>query len=134
GGIHLLRGTEPPFSWRSAEGQLRGSFDGAPVVVPAVVLIGDDSSGGVRSGPNFADVSGTVVVPAVLVPAHELQTHGLSGELRQNRGGLRDIVIATVAVGARAFIILHANFLRRQAEDSGDGVASGVNILGRGNH
>src|SRR5580658_5315973 len=130
-GIHLLGGAEPPFSRGSAECQLRGGFDGAPVVVPALILIGDNFSGGVGSGANFTDVGRTVVVPTVLVPAHELQTHGLSGELRQNRGGLGDIVVATVAVGARAFVILHANFLRRQAENSGDSVAGGVDVLRR---
>ena len=70
----------------------------------------------------------------MLVPAHELQAHGLSRELRKNRGGLRHVVVATVAVGARAFVILHAHFLCGQAENSGESVARGVDVLRRADY
>ena len=89
---------------------------------------------GIRRGANFADMRGTVIVPAVLVPAHELQADGFAGELRENRGGLRDIVVAAVAVGAGTFVILHANLLGWQTENGSNGIPRGVNILGGGDH
>ena len=97
--------------------------------MPAVVLIRDDLAIGVGGGANLADVRGAVIVPAVLVPAHELQPDGFAGQLRQNRGCLRYVVIATVAIRARSFVILHANFWRGNSEHAGESVARGVHIL-----
>jgi hypothetical protein len=65
----------------------------------------------------------------VFIGAHELHPHGAARELRQQRGRQRHIVVATVAVGARALAELHADLLRWQAHQRGDATACGVDIL-----
>ena len=135
GGIHVLGSAEPAIRrGGSAERELRRRFDGAPVVVPALVLIGDDFAIRIGCGTYLADVGRTVEVPAMLVPAHELQAYRLAASCESMCCGLRRVVVATMAICAGAFVILDANFRGRQAEYSGQRVARGVNILRRADH
>ena len=116
GGTHSLRGHAWPWRGGLSVGQLLGGFKQTPVMLPAVVLIGHDLSGGIGGGADLADMRGAIVVPAVLIPAHELQADGLAGSLRKNRGGQRHIVITAVAVGARTFVVLDAHFFGGNSE------------------
>ena len=61
-----------------SERQLLRRFHVAPMMLPAVIFVPDDLSIGAGGGANFAHVRGPVVVPSVLVPAHELQAHRLA--------------------------------------------------------
>ena len=100
-------------------------------MLPAVVLVRHDLAGGIRGGPNFAHMRGTVIVPTVLIPAHELQAHGFAGALREDRGAQRDIVVTAVAVSAGAFVVLDAHLVRGHAEHGGQLAARAVHVLRR---
>ena len=89
-----------PFRGGLSERELLGRFHVAPMMLPALVFVPDDLAVGAGSGVNFAYMRGTIIVPPMLVPSHELQAHRLTGQLRQQRRGLRDIVVATVPIGA----------------------------------
>ena len=72
----------------------------------------------VHAAPQVGQHRRAVVVPAVLVPAHELQPHRRARELRHHRG--RDAGVEprrAVAERRRALPVLHAHAARRQAED-----------------
>src|SRR5207244_13312418 len=43
---------------------------------------------------------------------------------------LRDVVITAMSVGARAFVILHSNFIGRQTEHASHAGARSVDVLG----
>src|ERR1700683_2681776 len=62
--------------------ELRGSFRVGPTVLPAFIRIRDDFAVSIGGSPHLAVMRGTVVIPTVFVPAHELQADGLRGELR----------------------------------------------------
>ena len=80
-----------------------------PAVLPAVVFVGHELAVGVDAGAHVGEVRRAVVVPAVLVGAHELHAHRLADRLRHDGRGLRRVLVAAAAEGARAFDILHAH-------------------------
>ena len=59
-----------------------------------------------------------VARPALLVPAHQLETNRSAGQLRHQRGRLGDVeVVVAVAEGARALVVDDADLVRlRQPE------------------
>src|SRR6516225_7971540 len=130
---HPLHRASGPFGGRAGEGQLLGGFHVAPAMLPALILVGDQLASVIRGSANLPDVRRPEIVPSMLVPTHELQAHRLAGELRKNGRGLRDIVVATVAIGPRAFVILDANLIRGEAENAAQGGTRSVHIL-RGAH
>src|SRR5438552_1729163 len=73
----------------------------------------------------------TIVIPTVLVPAHELQANRFAGCLRENRGCLRHVVVAAMAVSARSFAVLHSNFLGDHSKQARHAGARPVHILRR---
>lgn len=105
-----------------------------PAVLPSVIFVGDELAGGVDAGAHLGDVRRAKIVPAVLVPSHELHAHGPPHRLRQDGGSLPGVLVAAAAERARAFVILHAHFLDRQAENLGQHIARVVHVLGRRHH
>jgi hypothetical protein len=79
-------------------------------------------------------MGGAVVVPAVLVGAHELHAHRLADGLRHHRGGLRGVLVATASEGAGALVILDADLVDREPEHLGQHGARVVDVLGRGHY
>ena len=94
---------------------MRGLVDD-PAVLPAVILVGDELAVGIDAGAHVGEMRGTVIVPAVLVPAHELHAHRLADRLRHDRRGLRGILVAAAAEGAGALVVLDADLVDRQSE------------------
>ncbi len=127
--IHLHRGIGLPFGGGFSERQLLGSLHVAPMMLPAVIFVSDDFSIRACGRANFAHVRWPVVIPAMLVPAHELDAHRLCSQLREQRGGLGHVVVTTVPVGARTLVILHADFVHRQSQDARQRAARAIDIL-----
>ena len=100
-------------------------------MLPAVVLVRDDPPIRIGGGAHFSHVRRAVVIPPVFVPAHELHANGFANRLRQNRGCLRHVIVTTVPVCSRSFVVLHANFLRGYSEQASHAVARSVHILRR---
>ena len=103
---------------------------GGPAVLPAMIFIGQHVSAGIDRGAHLGQMRGPVIVPAMFVPAHELHANRLAHRLRQNRGGLRGIVVTAAAERPRAFVILHADFFDRQPDHRRELGARTVNVLG----
>ena len=57
-----------------------------------------------------------VVVPAMLVPTHELEPNRRAGEVREHRGRLDPVVIRRRAVDARPLDVGHPDLVRRQVQ------------------
>ena len=87
-----------------------------PAVVVGRVVVGDDVPGRVDPGPDVGRLGRAELIPAVLVPAHELNPDRLADHLRHERRGDADVVVGAVAVGARAGEDLDANRGRRHAK------------------
>src|SRR5207253_1778024 len=99
-------------AWALHSGLLQREIVGrgrdGPAVLPAVVLVGHELAIRVDAGADLGKMGGAVLIPAVLVPAHELHAHRLADRLRQDRGGLGGILVATAPERARALVIFHA--------------------------
>src|SRR5580704_249969 len=67
-----------------------------PAVLPAVILVGHDLTVMVDRGAHVGEMGWAVIVPAVLVPAHELHAHGSPDLLRHDRRRLGGILVAAV--------------------------------------
>ena len=133
-GIDALYTHRWPLGGRCDTGQLGGGLDIAPVVLPAVIFVGDDLSVRIRGDACLANVRRAIGVPAMFVPAHELQAHRRAGQLRQQRCRLCSVVVAAVAVGSRPFRVLHAQRFRRHAQQCADAAPGGVDILRGADH
>src|SRR5262249_4651525 len=105
-----------------------------PAVLPAVILVSDDLAGGIHASAHISEMSWAILIPAMLVPAHELDAHRAPDGLREERGGLRGILVAAAAERAGALVILHADFLDRETEHLGELRARGINVLRGGAH
>src|SRR3954465_4137763 len=103
-------------------------------MLPAVVLVREQVALVVNTGANLREVGRAVLVPAMLVPAHELHPDRPTGCLRQERGSLLGIAIAASPESAGSFVILNPNLLGLHAEHVGQELASTVDILGRRHH
>src|SRR5213594_3107929 len=130
----LLRSTCLPFRCRRADSKLLGGLYRTPVVLPAVIFVGDDPAPRICGRPHLSEMSRTIVVPSMLVPSHELDTDRPACRLRQNCGGLGCVVVATVPVSSRAFVILNAHLLLTHSQDSATVMCSTQNVYAaRGN-
>ena len=132
--VQVARRTVWRFVGRRPERELFRRFDRGPDVLPAVVLVRDDLSVSVHSDVHIRKVRRPVVVPPVLVGPAELHPHGLADLLRHHRRRLRRIVIAAAAERAGAFVVLHADVCRRDAEHLRDLVSRAVDALRRAHH
>src|SRR5262249_57574282 len=94
---------------RRPERELVRALVADPAVLPAVVLVGDDPALGVDAGAHLGEMGRSVIVPAVLVGAHELHAHRTLDRLRQDRRRLCRILVAAVAEGAGALVVLYAH-------------------------
>src|SRR6202022_535794 len=101
-------------------------------MLPPVILVGDELPRSIDPSPHVGEVGGAVIVPAKLIPAHELYAYGFADRLRHHRGGLRGIVIAAATECARALIVLDPDLLDRQPKHDGEHGTRIVNVLGRG--
>ena len=119
---------------RRMEHQLMRRFVDHPAVLPAVVFIGHDLAVGIDGGAHVGEMGRAVVVPAVLVGAHELHAHRFADRLRHHGCGLGGVVVAASAIGARAFDVLHAHLVDRHAQHLRQHVAGVEDILGRADH
>ena len=70
----------------------------------------------VDRGAHVGEMGWAVIVPAVLVPAHELHAHGSPDLLRHDRRRLGGILVAAVPERAGSLVILHSNLAHRQTE------------------
>ncbi len=99
-----------------------------------MIFIGDELAVGVDRGPHLCKMSRTIIVPTMLVPAHVLHPDRPSDRLRQDGGGLRGVFVAASPIGAGAFVVLHANLVRRHAKNPRQHLARVVDVLGRRPH
>ena len=98
-------------------------------MTPGLVLEGDELAVGVDSRAQIGQKRGPIVVPTEFVFAAELQTDRLADFLRHDGCRLCHVAVATAAVRVRAGVVLHANLLDRQAEQTRDAVARLVDAL-----
>src|ERR1700722_15540736 len=103
-GTDLLRRGSRPFGRGLPHCKLLGGLDQTPVVLPAVIFIGDKLAVGIGGGADLAYMGGTVVIPTVLIPPHELEAHWFTRGLGEDGGSLRDIVVAAMAISARTLL------------------------------
>src|ERR1051325_7436773 len=61
--------------------KLLGRFHQSPVMLPSLVLVSDDLSGAIGGRSHLAHMSGSVIVPSVLILAHELERARLTRQL-----------------------------------------------------
>src|SRR3954468_24771600 len=99
-------------------------------MLPAVVLVGDQVALVVNAGAKLSEVGRAVLVPAMLIPAHELHPDRPAGCLGEDRSGLLGIAVATSPESARSFVVLHPNLLGLHAQHVGQELASTVDVLG----
>jgi len=98
------------------------------------ILVGDEPACRIDAGTHVSEMGRAVVVPAELVPAHELHAHRLADGLRHHRRRLRGIVVAAAAEGAGTLAILHPHLLDRQGQHRREHGARVVDILRGANH
>src|SRR6516164_11507432 len=97
--------TDRRLHWPAERELLRGLGSG-PTVVPAVILEADDVALGIDAGSHVGEMGRTVVVPAKLVPPHELHAHRPLHHLRHDGRRERAVIMAGAAEHARAFVVL----------------------------
>src|ERR1700731_1568898 len=91
---------------RRAQRQFVGGLVDHPTMLPSLILVGDEFPRSVGPCAHVGEVGRAVIVPAKLIPAHELYAYGFADRLRHHRRGLRGIVIAAATERARALIEL----------------------------
>src|SRR5262249_55102741 len=99
---------------------------------PPVIFVRNNAAFYVGGGPDLSDVCGTIVIPPVFIPTHELQSNRTADKLRHDGSGLRNVVLAAVSVITRPFLITNLNLFSRHSEDAGKTRACSVDILRRG--
>src|SRR5262249_30494537 len=78
----------------------RGFHDLCPTMVEGAVFVCHELAVRVDAGPDVRRLGRAELVPAVLVPTHELHPYRLAYRLRTERRGDADVVIGVVAVVA----------------------------------
>ena len=103
-------------------------------MTPRLIVERDELAVGVDGRTQLGEQGRAIVVPAELVSATELQSHGSADFLRKDRGRVRGLAVATVAVGVRARGVLHADLVERQAQQRRKAEAREVDRLARADH
>ena len=78
-----------------------------------MILVADDLAVAIDAGSHFSQVRGPVIVPAVLVGAHELDADWSGHDLGHDRRRLRGILEATLAECAGTFVVANRYLLHR---------------------